>query len=62
MKLLYLEDNPAARDYVCRGLGERGFEIHTSGDGQEGLASSCSTTATTSASWIWASPPWTASR
>ena len=37
MKLLYLEDNPAARDYVCRGLGERGFEIHTSGDGQEGL-------------------------
>lgn len=37
MKLLYVEDNPAARDYVCRGLGERGFEIHSSGDGQEGL-------------------------
>ena len=37
MKLLYVEDNPAARDYVCRGLGERGFEIHTSPDGQDGL-------------------------
>lgn len=37
MKLLYVEDNPAARDYVCRGLGERGFDIHTSADGQEGL-------------------------
>jgi len=37
MKLLYVEDNSAARDYVCRGLGERGFEIHTSADGQEGL-------------------------
>jgi len=37
VKLLYVEDNPAARDYVCRGLGERGFEVHTSADGQEGL-------------------------
>jgi two-component system copper resistance phosphate regulon response regulator CusR len=37
MRVLYIEDNPTAREYVERGLTERGFEVDLCSDGPEGL-------------------------
>lgn len=38
MRLLYVEDDPVAREYVSRGLRHRGFEVESAGDGRSGLA------------------------
>ena len=37
MRVLYIEDNPTAREYVERGLTERGFTVELCSDGEEGL-------------------------
>jgi two-component system copper resistance phosphate regulon response regulator CusR len=37
VKILYVEDNPTACDYVEKGLAERGFEVDVARDGREGL-------------------------
>ena len=38
MKILYVEDNPTACEYVEKGLSERGFQVDVRSDGAEGLA------------------------
>jgi len=38
MKLLYVEDDPIAREYIERGLRENGFEVDVAEDGERGLA------------------------
>ena len=37
MRILYIEDNATAREYVERGLTERGFDVDLCPDGAEGL-------------------------
>jgi two-component system copper resistance phosphate regulon response regulator CusR len=37
MKVLYIEDNPTALEYVRRGLLERGFLVDVASTGEEGL-------------------------
>jgi len=38
MKLLYVEDDPIARQYIERGLRENGFSVDVAEDGARGLA------------------------
>jgi len=38
LKVLYVEDHPAALDYIRKGLSEQGFSVDTAADGVEGLA------------------------
>jgi two-component system copper resistance phosphate regulon response regulator CusR len=38
MRILVIEDEPKAARYLQRGLGESGFVVDLSGDGEEGLA------------------------
>jgi len=38
MRLLYVEDDAVAREYVGRGLRHRGFEVESASDGRSGLA------------------------
>ena len=37
MKLLYVEDDPAAQQYIFKGLGEHGFLVEVVSDGAAGL-------------------------
>ncbi|MCP4904466.1 MAG: response regulator transcription factor [bacterium] len=37
LRILYIEDNPTAREYVKRGLEPRGIEVEICADGAEGL-------------------------
>ena len=37
MKLLYVEDDPAAQQYIFKGLGEHGFVVEVVSDGASGL-------------------------
>lgn len=37
MKILYVEDDPRAREYIQKGLEENGFVADTAADGEEGL-------------------------
>ena len=37
MKILYVEDDPTAREYIQRGLKERGFVVDVAADGRSGL-------------------------
>ncbi|NNL65857.1 MAG: response regulator transcription factor [Myxococcales bacterium] len=37
MKLLYVEDDPTAREYIHKGLSEAGFEVDVAEDGGKGL-------------------------
>jgi DNA-binding response OmpR family regulator len=37
LRILYIEDNATAREYVKRGLGSRGIEVDSCSDGIEGL-------------------------
>jgi DNA-binding response OmpR family regulator len=37
VKILYVEDDPTARDYIERGLGESGFDVDVADDGALGL-------------------------
>ena len=37
MKLLYVEDDPAAQQYIYKGLGEHGFLVEVVSDGASGL-------------------------
>jgi two-component system OmpR family response regulator len=37
MKILYVEDDPTAREYVGKGLLEHGFVVDSVADGQQGL-------------------------
>lgn len=37
MKLLYVEDDPAAQQYIYKGLGEHGFLVEVVSDGSAGL-------------------------
>jgi two-component system copper resistance phosphate regulon response regulator CusR len=36
MKLLYVEDDPMAQQYIHKGLGEHGFRVEVASDGQSG--------------------------
>jgi two-component system copper resistance phosphate regulon response regulator CusR len=36
-RILYVDDNPTAREYVHKGLSERGFSVDVACDGQQGL-------------------------
>ena len=38
LRVLYIEDNATAVEYVTRGLGARGIEVESCSDGLEGLA------------------------
>ena len=37
MKILYVEDDPTAREYIRKGLQEHGHEVDTAPDGETGL-------------------------
>jgi heavy metal response regulator len=37
MKILYVEDDPTAREYIQKGLSEQGFVVDTAADGEQGL-------------------------
>ncbi len=37
MKILYVEDDPTAREYIQRGLTEHGYVVDVAADGREGL-------------------------
>jgi two-component system OmpR family response regulator len=38
MRILYVEDDPRAREYIQKGLEENGFQVEVAGDGEAGLA------------------------
>jgi heavy metal response regulator len=38
MRILYVEDDPRAREYIQKGLEENGFQVEVAGDGDAGLA------------------------
>ncbi|HVP30242.1 MAG TPA: response regulator transcription factor [Myxococcota bacterium] len=38
MKVLYVEDDPVAREYIQKGLRENGFRVDVAEDGERGLA------------------------
>lgn len=37
MKILYVEDDPTAREYIRKGLSEHGHVVDTAADGEQGL-------------------------
>jgi DNA-binding response OmpR family regulator len=37
MKILYVEDDPTAREYIQKGLTEQGFVVDIAADGEQGL-------------------------
>jgi two-component system OmpR family response regulator len=37
MKILYVEDDPTAREYIRKGLEEHGFQVDEAADGEQGL-------------------------
>ncbi len=37
MKILYVEDDPPAREYIEKGLRENGFAVDVAEDGESGL-------------------------
>ena len=37
MRLLYIEDDPAAQQYIFKGLGEHGFLVEVVSDGASGV-------------------------
>ncbi len=37
IRILYVEDDPTAREYIQKGLTERGYNVEAAADGKEGL-------------------------
>ncbi|MAE93358.1 MAG: DNA-binding response regulator [Deltaproteobacteria bacterium] len=37
MRILYVEDDPTAREYIQKGLAERGYSVDSAAEGKEGL-------------------------
>jgi two-component system copper resistance phosphate regulon response regulator CusR len=37
LRILYVEDDPTAREYIHKGLAERGYTVDVAADGKEGL-------------------------
>ena len=37
MRILYIEDDPAAQQYIFKGLGEHGFLVEVVSDGSNGI-------------------------
>ncbi len=37
LRILYVEDDPTAREYIHKGLAERGYDVDVAADGKEGL-------------------------
>lgn len=37
LRILYVEDDPTAREYIHKGLAERGYTVEVAADGKEGL-------------------------
>jgi two-component system OmpR family response regulator len=44
MRILYVEDDPRAREYIQKGLAENGFQAEVASDGEAGLARALSET------------------
>jgi len=38
LRILYVEDDPTAREYIQKGLAERGYQIEVAHDAEEGVA------------------------
>ncbi len=37
IRILYVEDDPTAREYIQKGLAERGYRVEAAADGKEGM-------------------------